>query len=576
MRIRPLIVVVVITTGFVIVFVRLADLMLLDHQKLLRLATLQHTKNQQILVRRGNIYDRRGKELALNLERPSLYGDPSMVDSPEKVAATLGSAIKASRTAIMRKLKEERRFVWLARKVSPEEAASVLKLNLKGIGLLPDSERFYPKGYLASHVLGFVDIDNRGLEGVEMRYEEFLSADGGRVYLTRDARGRILYRGGDYEERGDSIVLTIDEGLQYIVESELEKAVRQWRPSAATAVMMDPYTGEILALTNRPTFDPNRPGSYSPAFRRNRAVTDLYEPGSTFKIVAAAGVLEDGLATLNTRFDCSEGRIEVGGIKIRDPKRHEVLTLKEVVQKSSNVGAVKLALMLGPERFYTYMRRFGFGEKTGIDLTGEAAGLVKPPEEWSGTTIGAAAIGHEVMATSVQVLRAYSAVANGGYLVRPHVVSRIISPEGRVLWKKGIPERERIISERTAELLRETLVSVTEEDGTAPLAAIDGNRVAGKTGTSQMVDPVTGRYSHEDFVSSFVGFVPADDPFFVIIVVLWKPKGGYYGGEVAAPVFKAIAEKALSYWFIPRDDTWMNNILVAGRGAERPPRSRDF
>ncbi|GMT46917.1 MAG: stage V sporulation protein D [bacterium] len=576
MKRRPLIIATVIAVGFLIIFARLAELMLLDHDKLQRLATIQHTKGQKILVRRGGIYDRRGKELAVSLERLSIYGDPSMIDSPDDVARRLRKIVRIRTSTLRKKLEEKKRYVLLARRVLPEQAAAAQRLKLKGIGVKPDMERFYPNGFLASHVLGFVDVDNRGREGVEKRYDSSLTADGGKVYLARDARGNILYRGADYESTGNSIVLTIDEGLQYIVESELERAVKKWKPQAATAIMMDPHTGEILALANRPTFDPNRPGAYKAANRRNRAVTDLYEPGSTFKIVMAAAALEEKTATLNTKVDCSEGEIEVGGKMIRDSHRHGVLTLRQIIQKSSNVGAVKMTLKLGPERFYKYAKVFGFGDKTGVDLTGEVSGVVKQPERWSGTTIGAMAIGYEVLVTPLQMLRAYSVIANGGYLVKPYVVAKTLGPDGRVLWRKGRPERVKIISGDTVEHLREAFVTVTEKGGTALKASVYGNTVAGKTGTSRMIDPRTGRYSRRHFVSSFVGFVPADDPLFALIVVIWKPEGGYYGGQVAAPVFSAIAGKALTYKFVPMEDKGDNNILVVGQPVRGGRESQDF
>ncbi len=576
MKRRPLIIATVIAVGFLIIFARLTELMLLDHDKLQRLATIQHTKGQKILVRRGGIYDRRGRELAVSLDRLSIYGDPSMIDSPDYVARRLRKIVKIRISTLRKKLKERNRYVLLARRVLPEQAAAAQRLKLKGIGVKPDMERFYPKGFLASHVLGFVDVDNRGREGVEKRYDSSLTAAGGKIYLARDARGNILYRGADYESIGNSIVLTIDEGLQYIVESELDSAVKKWKPQAATAIMMDPHTGEILALANRPTFDPNRPGAYKAANRRNRAVTDLYEPGSTFKIVMATAALEEKTATLNTEVDCSEGEIEVGGRMIRDSHKHGVLTLRQIIQKSSNVGAVKMTLKLGPERFYKYAKVFGFGDKTGIDLTGEVSGLVKRPESWSGTTIGAMAIGYEVLVTPLQMLRAYSVIANGGYLVKPYVVAKTLGPDGRVLWQKGRPERVKIISGDTVERLREAFVTVTEKGGTALKASVYGNTVAGKTGTSRMIDPRTGRYSRRDFVSSFVGFVPADDPLFALIVVIWKPEGGYYGGQVAAPVFSAIAEKALTYKFIPMEDRGDNNILVVGQPVRGGRESQDF
>ncbi|HEC97668.1 MAG TPA: penicillin-binding protein 2, partial [Nitrospirae bacterium] len=286
--------------------------------------------------------------------------------------------------------------------------------------------------------------------------------------------------------------------------------------------------------------------------------------------------LEEEIETLNTKVDCSEGEIEVGGIRIRDSHKHGVLTLKEIIQKSSNVGAVKMTLKLGPEKFYKYAKIFGFGDKTGIDLTGEVSGRVKPPQSWSGTTIGAMAIGYEVMVTPLQVLRAYSVIANGGYLVKPYVVAKILGPDGRVLRQAGRPERVRVISGETVKRLREAFITVTEKGGTALRASVYGDTVAGKTGTSRMIDPRTGRYSRRDFVSSFVGFVPADDPLFALIVVIWKPEGGYYGGQVAAPVFSAIAEKALTYKSIPMEDRGDNNILVVGQPVRGGRESQDF
>lgn len=566
---RALLVKTTIFVMFLVVLLRLVDLMLINHAKLSRIAHIQQTKGQEVLVRRGIIYDRKGRELAVNLERPSLYCDPKEIAAPKEVAYKVGGILKINRRKIIEALQEERRFVWLARKISPEVASHIQSLKIEGIGMLPDTKRFYPKGTLAAHVLGFVDIDNKGLEGVERTYEEYLIADGGRVYITRDAKGNILYRGGNLESSGNSIVLTIDEGLQAIVEEELNRAVKKWHAEAATVIMMDPNSGEILALANRPTFDPNRPGRYRASFRRNRAITDLYEPGSTFKLVMATAALEEGVATLNTRFDCSEGYIEVGGKRIWDTHKHGVLTLKEIIEKSSNVGAVKVALKLGQERFYKYVRLYGFGKKTGVDLIGESPGIVKDPDQWSATTIGAMAIGYEVMVTPLQVLRAYAIVANGGYKIRPHIVSRVISPEGLIIKKNRGIRGERIISEKTVRRLKEALKAVVSEDGTAPKASIPGNTVAGKTGTTRLVDRTTGRYSNKDFVSSFVGMVPAEDPLFVMIVVVWKPKKMYYGGEVAAPVFRAIAEKALAYMFIPREDRLKDSFLYVSSDEEQ-------
>ncbi|HXW68787.1 MAG TPA: penicillin-binding protein 2, partial [Dissulfurispiraceae bacterium] len=315
-----------------------------------------------------------------------------------------------------------------------------------------------------------------------------------------------------------------------------------------------------------PTYDLNNPSEVTAAKRRNRAVTDCYEPGSTFKIVVGTAALEEGILNPDTKFDCSAGYVEVVGKKIKDAHRHGVLTFKEVIQKSSNVGTIKIGLNLGREKIYRYIRKYGFGEKTKFDLGGEASGWIRPPDRWSGTSIGAISIGQEVAVTPLQVLRAYAAIANGGFLVRPHVVSAIISPAGAVIYKAA-DESQRIISESTVNTFKNILKTVTEEGGTATGAAVDGNEVAGKTGTAQLFDPKTKRYSKDKYVSSFVGFVPADAPRIAMIVVIHEPKGATYGGLVAGPVFKRIANEALSYLSVPRDDSAEKRLLLVSRNV---------
>ncbi len=540
---------------------RLADIMILNHEYFLEKARLQQFKKELIPVKRGIIMDKRGRELAINLETESIYGDPAEISYPDKVAAVLAKAINQKPSYIYARLKENKRFVWIERKLSIEDARKVKELKIEGIGTISETKRFYPKGWLASHIIGFVDSDGNGLEGIERKYNNQLTTRSEKVSVARDAKGNLLSNGQDKEVRGSNIVLTIDEGLQYILEKNLEEAVLHWKAAAATAIMMDPYSGEILAMANRPTFDPNNPSVVSASQRRNRAITDCYEPGSTFKIIAGVAAIEEGIVNPEMKFDCSAGYIEVGGKKIKDAHRHGVLTFKEVIQKSSNVGTIKVALKLGKEKLYDYIRRFGFAEKTGIDLIGEVSGWVKTPDKWSGMSIGAISIGQEIAVTPLQVVRAYAAIANGGFLVKPYIVSEIMSPNGDIVYKAS-SEKRRIISEKTVSIFSEILKTVTEEGGTATQAAIDGNMVAGKTGTAQLIDPMTKRYSKEKYVSSFVGFVPADKPKMVMIVVIHEPKGAIYGGVVAAPVFKKIADEALSYMNVPRDDSNEKGLLL--------------
>lgn len=548
--------------GFFIVFLRLVDIMVVNHERLTERAKMQQMKGEEVQVRRGIIFDRHGREMAVNIELESLYCDPVEIISAEKSACVLSDITGKPSKTILTKLNSEGRFVWLDRKLEPDMARKVKETKIKGLGFMPDARRVYPKGHLASHILGFVDIDNKGIEGVELKYHSSLSTSGGKVVRARDAGGRTLSQGVDMEYRGNNLVLTIDEGLQYMVESELDRAMDKWRANAAAAIMMDPLTGEILALANRPSFNPNSLSGSRNFERRNRAITDCYEPGSTFKIIIGTAALEERAVSLDSPFDCSRGVVEVGGRVIHDAHKHGLLTFKEVIQKSSNVGSVMVGMKLGKERIYKYAKAFGFGDRTGIDLPGEVPGLIRPPEKWSGVSIGSVPIGQEVAVTPLQVLRAYAAIANGGFLVTPHVVSRVVSPDGRPV-RTFSGETRRAISQKTAETFKDILKTVTDDGGTAKSAAVSGNYVAGKTGTAQMVDPSTKRYSKEKYISSFVGFVPADNPKIAMIVVIYEPKGQIYGGVVAAPVFKQIAENALSYLEVPREDSRREMLVVA-------------
>jgi cell division protein FtsI/penicillin-binding protein 2 len=559
---RAIILNTAIIFSFVLVSLRLSDLMILNHSRLAERAKEQHLKVEDIQVRRGTIFDRRGRELALNLELESLYCDPETLDLDNSNVRKLASAVSEEPKVILAKIPDSGRFAWIERKLEPDQAEKVRELKIEGLGFVPEPKRFYPKGELASHILGFVGVDNQALEGVELKYDKFLKTRGGKVLMERDASGRTLSSGVNIEAKGNNIVLTIDEVLQQVVEKELDKAMAHWKAASASVIMMDPFTGEILALANRPSYDPNDAGKARPSERRDRAITDLYEPGSTFKIVIGTASLEEKILRPGTLFDVSKGSIQVGGKTIRDVHRSGVLTFKEVIQKSSNVGSIMIGMKLGKEGLYKYAKLLGIGEKTGIDLPGEVSGWLHPPDRWSGTSLGAIPIGQEVAVTPLQILRAYSAVANGGFLVRPHVVSEVISPDGRVLMSFRDSERKRVLSQKTAETFRDILKSVTEEGGTGKSASVDGNEVAGKTGTAQMINPLTKRYSKEKYVSSFVGFVPADDPRLAMIVVVFEPKGAIYGGVVAAPVFKDIADQALSYLDVPREVRPQNEPLL--------------
>ncbi|MCE5195303.1 MAG: penicillin-binding protein 2 [Nitrospiraceae bacterium] len=562
MRKRAIILNTAIVFGFVAVFFRLVDLMVLDHQRLAAKANMQQLKSEDIQVRRGLIFDRRGRELGVNVEVESLYCDPDTIASPKTAAYNISKVINKNPKAIMAKFSTNGRFVWIERKIEPDMAAKIKEMDIKGVSFMRDSKRLYPNGRLAAHVIGTVGIDNQALEGVELKYDKFLKTPGGKIFVSRDAKGRILSTGKDIESKGNNLTLTIDEGLQYITEKELDNAMLQWKAKAATAIMMDPLTGEILALANRPSYDTNNALKAKDQEKRNRAITDLYEPGSTFKIIVGTAVLEEKLVNLNTKFDCRKGEINMGNAVIHDSHKNGILTFKEVIQKSSNIGSVMLGMKLGKEKLYNYTKKFGFGEKTGIDLPGEVSGLIRPIAKWSQGSIGSISIGQEVAVTPLQVLRAYSTIANGGMLVTPHVVSEIRTPDGNLVYKFPQEDKRAVISKQTADTFKEILKTVAEEGGTGKSASVKGSKVAGKTGTAQIIDPRTRRYSKEKYVSSFVGFVPADNPRIALIVVVYEPKGQIYGGVVAAPVFKEITKQALSYLNVPEDDQDQKNLMV--------------
>jgi cell division protein FtsI (penicillin-binding protein 3) len=467
------------------------------------------------------------------------------------VARKISEDVDISSKTLARRLDNDKQFVWIRRRMTPEAAKNIEAMNLKGIGFIPETKRFYPKKEQIGHILGFTDIDDHGIEGIERYYEKALHGKKGTILLERDARRRPVLTNTLLDPlKGDSLRLTIDEVIQHIMEKELAAAIDEHHAADGVGIVMDPYTGEILAMAVYPRFNPNTPGHYNSEQWRNRAITDVYEPGSTFKLVAASGVLEEGLVSPNEIVHDGSGSMIYGGAVIHDPHpTNQPMTFKEVVAHSSNVGTAKISVMLGKGRLYQYAKRFGFGEKTGIDLPGEVAGIIRNPSIWSGRSLMTIAIGQEIGVTPIQLVTAMSAIANGGWLVRPHIVSEVIKGHGDVRPIK--PELvRRVISNNTSRKMTEILKEAIGPAGTGKLAAVDGFSTAGKTGTAQKIDPDTGRYSRSRFVSSFVGFVPADSPEIAILVVVNEPKGVAWGGSVAAPVFKRVAEQTLQYLHI--------------------------
>lgn len=566
---RATILITVIGFGFAAVGFRLADLMLFNHKFLSEKANEQHIIERGITAGRGGILDRKGRPLAVNVDVASIFGRPGEMDSPRDAARLISTMVGADGASLAGRLNAGKKFVWIKRKIDLETAGRLKDMKIKGVYFAPDVKRYYPRGHLGAHVIGFVGVDNQPLEGVELSYEQSVAAKTDIVPLIKDGGGRILSKGIDMQgTAGNDLILTIDEGLQYIAEKELDRAMQSWRAKSAAVIMMDPYNGDILAMANRPTYDLNEPSTSTLIDRRNRAITDTYEPGSTFKLITAAAALEESAVTPNTIFDVNGGRIKIGKRTIEDVHGHDALSFREIIKVSSNVGMVKVGQRLGKERFYKYVESFGFGQKTGIDLPGEASGKTINPKYWSETSQAALSIGYEIAATPLQILRAYCAIANGGYLVTPHMVNEIKSPDGAIVYKFAPAEQKRVISKATAETLRDILVTVTESGGTAESAGIDGDRVAGKTGTARLMDAAKGGYSTGKYASSFVGFVPAFNPRVALIVVIFEPEGRYFGGEVAAPVFKNISEHTLAYLQVPREDMNGQNIILVSREPE--------
>lgn len=553
-RIRERRRVVLVACGFVVLFavvaVRAGQLTVLHGRRLARLAYRQQHRQVDFMPLRGPVVDRGGEFLALTVDVESLYADPAELRRDPEKLEPLAVALGIGTDEVQRKAAAAGAFVWLKRLATPREVAAATAVGAPGVGSVPERRRVYPRGQLAAHVVGFVGIDSQGLEGIERQYDMFVRLPTLSFEVDRDARGRQMLTGGvtvDDVPVGARIELTLDATFQAVVERELAEGLAAAEAKSGSAVVLDPHTGAVLALANLPTFDPNNIGTSDAAARRNRAVTDIYEPGSTLKAMLAAAALNDGVVAPGDEIFCEEGAYRVGNRLIHDHHKHSWLTFADVLQYSSNIGAAKVAETLGAERLHAYLRGFGFGEKTGIGLPGEVAGRVRPVRDWKAIDLATASFGHGVAVTPLQLVRAFAAIANGGLLLRPYVVQRIVAPDGAVLVERGRHVVRRVMKPETAADVIALLRGVVEgEGGTGHRARIPGVAVAGKTGTAQKVDPLTGRYSRSARVASFAGIVPADAPRFVILVVFDEPAKARYGGIVAAPVFRRIAEAMLA------------------------------
>ncbi|MBF0384591.1 MAG: penicillin-binding protein [Candidatus Omnitrophica bacterium] len=515
---------------------------------LVKLAKKQHNSLIDLEPKRGTIFDRNLRPLAFNVPVFSFFANPRVMSSRDRDQAlsVLPGMLGIPREELARKLSERKYFVWIKRKISKDLAMELNKINLNGFGFRKESKRYYPNQNLAAHIIGFAGVDNEGLEGLELFYNKDLRGEQGWMRIIKDARQRQLLISDEIAPPKDglNLVLTIDETIQFIAEHALEKGFIKNNAKAGSIIVVDVKTGEILALANKPTYNLDNVSQSNLENRTNRALSFVYEPGSIFKIVTAAAALEEGAFKETDRINCENGKYRVASNILHDHTPHGTITFREVIEVSSNIGVTKIAQKLGADKVYKYAHRFRFGQKTGIDLKGEVAGILKHPKVWSKTSIGAIPIGHEVLSTPLQLVCSLAAVANGGVYMKPYIV-KYIKDNNDVIIRQFFPQEvDRIISEETAFRLKEILVGVTE-NGTAKSARIKGIRVAGKTGTSQKVEGKV--YSHSRFYASFMGFAPADNPRLAAIVVYDEPHPYYFGGVVSAPVFREVMENSLKY-----------------------------
>jgi cell division protein FtsI (penicillin-binding protein 3) len=570
-RLRWLIVWAVAILWMALVLTRLSYLQLFCYGEYFAKAQHQQQRIFEISPERGTIYDRKGRELAVSLPMDSLFADPADITDPEMVAHLLSRVLALPGDEIETKIREARTPVRLARKLSPETVQRIEDMNLKGIFFQKENRRAYPQRELAASVLGYVDVDEKGLAGIEYSLDKEIRGRPGKMMVMADGRRRWYDRRESAANPGASVVLTIDQTIQYIAEKELARAISETHALQGTLVVQDPGTGELLAMANWPTFDPNNAGSYPDDMRMDRAVSAAYEPGSTFKVITMVGAIEHGVARPDELVDCQMGSILVAGRLIHDWKPYGVLTVTQILAHSSDVGAIKLALRIGAPRFYDTIRQFGIGQPTGILLPGENRGLLRPVENWTPSSIGSLAMGQEVSVTPIQIISAISAIANGGTLYRPRAVREVQGGTQSVALPGSDPTQA--TDPKTAATVREMMEDVVLE-GTGKPAQLDGYTAAGKSGTAQQIDPATGRYSRTRYNASFVGFAPVNNPAITVLVVLDSPEGQHHGGMVGGPVFKRVAEQVLAYMDVPHDVPAPGEEVAKNSNSSRKASSR--
>lgn len=534
---------------FCIILLRAFQLQILERDKLLALAEKRYSGELTFRSQRGILFDRNGNDLAISIQVPSIYANPKKINDKRKAVNLLADVLEINKRDVERKMRSNRFFVWIKRKVTPEEIEKVKKLKIHGINFVKEERRYYPCLETASHVIGFTNQDNKGLEGIELRYNNYLESKKTRFNRIRDAHGRNLVYDSPIAENKDpyNIILTLDKEISYKAQRSLKNAVEKSGAESGICIVTRPQTGEVLAMAVVPEFNPNVFWRYKPNKWRNRTVTDCFEPGSSLKAFLVAAALEEGVIKQGSVFDCENGLYNVGKHIIHDTHPFGKLRADEIIKFSSNIGAIKIGQRLGPERYREYLKKFGFGEYSGIDLPGERKGVLKPIRNTSIIGQHNLCFGQGLSVSPIQLIMAFGAIANGGHLMKPYLVKAIVDQKGKTV-KKFYPKvRRDVVSADTAKKMRIILEGVVQKGGTATRAAINGYSVAGKTGTAQKVDPVEKIYSEDKFVAIFGGFAPSDYPAIAILVILNEPKGKPYGGVVSAPVFKDVGYWTLNY-----------------------------
>ena len=545
----------------------------------------QYSVKIPLLPKRGVILDRTGNEFAVSLSTKSIFVQPSKLPSPDVAANLLARRLARPAAELRKEFGSDKSFLWVKRQMPSSMAEEIVRevretvvrgkspSGADGIGTVEEPKRFYPNRELASSVIGFTDVDSAGIEGIELSFDKYLRGESAYLVCERDARGRLIVPADapiEGNTQGHSVTLTIDRNIQHVAQTELLEAVKKYRARGGMSLVMQPKTGEILAMASLPTFNPNSLSAAPPEARKNRVITDSIEPGSTFKVFTMASALELGAIDIRERVFCENGKYRYAGRTIHDTHKYGLLTVPEVIKFSSNIGMIKVSEKMDPERFHDMIRAFGFGTRTGVELSGESGGLFPPREKFSRIRRATVSFGQGIAVTPLQLASAMASVVNGGKIMKPYIVKEIADPQGRMVYRGEPKELRRVISPKTSAQMREILGKVVQEDGTGTQARIKGFLVGGKTGTAQKVETGTGRYSSDKRIASFVGFLPLQDPELLILVVIDEPKGEVYGGVVAAPAFNQIAVKTAYYLGIMPTEQAGRDVAKAVREETKP------